>query len=76
LYAVAGHSIYYVRRNPTGLWVLRTDTGQSFEYVRFPNNLIGLDFGTALTVSSDERTIMYTQMDRRESNLMLVENFR
>jgi serine/threonine protein kinase len=76
LYAVAGHSIYYVRRNPTGLWVLRTDTGRSFEYVRFPNNLIGLDFGTALTVSSDERTIMYTQMDRHESNLMFVENFR
>ena len=76
LYALAGHSIYYLRRNPPGLWVLRTDTGRKFEYVRLPKALIGFDGGTALTVSADERVIMYAQTDRRDSNLMLVENFR
>jgi Tol biopolymer transport system component len=76
VYAVAGRSIYYYRHDPPSLWVLRTDTGRKFEYVRFQKDLLGLDGGTGLTVSADERVIMYTQMDRRESDLMLVENFR
>jgi hypothetical protein len=76
LYALAGHSIYYGVRNPPGLWVLRTDTGRKFEYVRFPAANIGLEGGTVFSVSADERTIYFTQTDRRESDLMLVENFR
>ena len=76
LYGVAGRSIYYVVRNPPGIWVLRTETGRKFEYVRFPKAGIGLDAGTALTVSADERTILYTQTDRQESDIMLVENFK
>jgi WD40-like Beta Propeller Repeat len=76
LYAVAGRSIYYAVRNPPGLWVLRTDTGRKFEYVRLPKNEIALDIGSILTVSADEQTIMYAQMDRQESDLMLVENFK
>ena len=76
LYAVSGRSIYYGVKNPPGLWVFRTDTGRKFEYVRFPKPTIGLDAGTAFSVSADERTILFTQMDRQESDLMLVENFR
>jgi Tol biopolymer transport system component len=76
LYAAAGHSIYYIRHNPPAIWVLRTDSGREFEYVRFPKDTIGYDGGTALTVSADERTILYAQTDRRDSNLMLVENFK
>jgi Tol biopolymer transport system component len=75
-YALAGHSIYYCQRDPKSLWVLRTDTGRKFEYVRFSNGTVGLDGGTALTVSADERTILYSQRDRQESDLMLVENFK
>jgi len=77
LYAVAGRSIYYGIRNPASIWVLRTGTGRKFEYVRFPKD--ALEFaggGTAFTVSADERTIMYSQTDRQESDLMLVENFK
>ncbi len=75
LYAVAGHSIYYGVRNPPSLWVLRTDTGRKFEYVRFPKAGIGLDGGTVFSISADERTILFSQTDRQESDLMLVENF-
>ena len=76
LYAVAGRSVYYYLHNPPALWVLRTDTGRKFEYARLPQDLVGFDGGTALTVSADERTIMYTVTERIESDLMLVENFR
>jgi len=77
LYAVVGRSIYYGSRNPPSIWVLRTDTGRKFEYVRFPKDAaVFTGDGTIFTVSGDERTIMYSQMDRQESDLMLVENFR
>jgi len=76
LYALAGHSIYYAVHNPPGLWVLRTDTGRKFEYVRFPKDDFGLDGGTVFSVSADERTILFSRTDRLESDLMLVENFR
>jgi len=37
----------------------------------------GRGFSTpALAVSPDERWILYVQMDRNSSDLMLVENFR
>jgi Tol biopolymer transport system component/tRNA A-37 threonylcarbamoyl transferase component Bud32 len=76
LYAVAGRSIYYGVRNPPGLWVLRTDTGRKFEYVRFPRESFGFDGGTVFSVSADERTILFSQTDRMESDLMLLEHFR
>ena len=76
LYGVAGRGVYYAVRDPPGIWVLRTDTGSKFEYVRFPKPGIGLDAGTAFTVSADERTILYTQTDRQESDIMLLENFK
>lgn len=76
LYALAGRSVYFGVQNPPGLWVLRLDTGKKFEYTRFPKPAIGLDGGTVFSVSSDERSIFFSQTDRRESDLMLVENFR
>ncbi|HXK01252.1 MAG TPA: protein kinase [Verrucomicrobiae bacterium] len=76
LYAVAGRSIYYGVRNPASLWVLRTDTGREFEYVRFAKEGLALDGGTAFSVSADERTILFSQTDLLDSDLMLVENFR
>ena len=77
LYAVAGNSIYYGMQNPQSIWVWRTDTGHKFEYVRFPKEVdVFGGGGTAFTVSADERTILYSQTDRQESDLMLVENFK
>jgi len=76
-YAVAGRSIYYSLRDPASIWVLRLDTGRKFEYVRFPKDAAPFQGGgTAFTVSADERFIMYSQTDRRDSDLMMAENFR
>ncbi len=74
-YALAGRSIYYFP-NAQSLWVLRTDTGRKFEYVRFPHDVEDFGAGTLFTVSADERTILFAQTDRQESDLKLVENFK
>ncbi|MDQ6759781.1 MAG: DPP IV N-terminal domain-containing protein, partial [Acidobacteriota bacterium] len=76
-WAVAGRSIYSLRRDGAlSIWVLRLDTGRQFEYVRFPAGLGPHQNGTTLTVSQDEKFIYFAQVDRNESDLMLVENFR
>ena len=76
-YALAGRSIYYVTNNPPAVWVYRIDSGHKFEYVRFPPGAPPIYYaGTNITVSADERVIMLPLVDRRESDLMLVENFR
>jgi Tol biopolymer transport system component len=74
-YALAGSSIYYFP-NAHSLWVLRTGTGVKFEYVRFPRDVEDFGAGTLFTVSADERTILFAQTDRQESDLKLVENFK
>jgi hypothetical protein len=76
-WAVAGHSLYFVRRRGAeqSLWVHRLETGQQFEYVRFPADRGPETRGTTLTVSQDEKIICFGQTDRFKSDLMLVENF-
>ena len=74
-YAVAGRSIYYFT-DERSLWVLRTATGRKFEYVRFPRDVEDFGAGTLFTVSADERTILFAQTDRQESDLRMVENVR
>ncbi|SPF36090.1 Serine/threonine protein kinase [Candidatus Sulfopaludibacter sp. SbA4] len=76
LYALAGHSVYYGLQNPQRIMVLRLDTGRTFEYVQFPKRATWFDLGTAFTVSADERTILFAQTDRQESDLMLMEDFK
>ncbi|HVI84349.1 MAG TPA: hypothetical protein VNA86_03475, partial [bacterium] len=71
-YAVAGRGIYYFP-DARSLWVLRTDTGRKFEYTRFPRDVADFGAGTLFTVSADERTILFAQTDRVESDLKLVE---
>jgi eukaryotic-like serine/threonine-protein kinase len=74
-YALAGSSIYYFP-NAQSLLVMRTGTGVKFEYVRFPTEVEDFGAGTLFTVSADERTILFAQTDRQESDLKLVENFK
>ena len=76
-YALAGRSIYYTTVNPSAVWVYRLDSGRQFEYVRFPSGTPPIyTAGTNITVSADERVIMLPLVERRESDLTLVENFR
>ena len=74
-YAVAGRGIYGFP-DPRSLWVLRTDTGRKFEYVRFPNDVADYGAGTLFTVSAGERTILFARTDSQDSDLKLVANFR
>jgi len=79
-WAVVGDSIYYMEfatpERPARISVLRMATGQKTEVFRFPANARLRTGGTALTVSPDERSILYVHVDRDESDLMLVENFQ
>jgi Tol biopolymer transport system component len=76
-YALAGRSIYYTMANPSAVWAYRLDSGRRFEYVRFPPGAPPIYMvSTNITVSADERVIMLPLVERRESDLMLVENFR
>jgi len=76
-YALAGRSIYYTTVNPSAVWAYRLDSGRKFEYVRFPPGAPPIiTAGTNITVSADERVIMLPLVERRESDLTLVENFR
>jgi hypothetical protein len=72
---LAGRSIYYLNGH-RAVWVYRLDSRRRFEYVRFPPGASPIFVLGNLTVSADERVIMYPAVDRRESDLMLVENFR
>jgi len=72
---LAGRSIYYLNGD-RAIWVHRLDTGRKFEYVRLPAGASPIFTLGNLTVSADERVIMYPAVDRRESDLMLVENFK
>jgi len=76
-YALAGRSVYYLTISPPAVMVYRLDSGRKFEYARFPAGAPAIyQAGTNITVSADERVIMLPLVDRRESDLMLVENFR
>ena len=74
-YALGKQGIYFIR--PTGqgcgqeLAFLRVSTGQISSIVTIPRSVT---FG--LTLSPDERLILYGQRDQVGSDLMLVENFR
>jgi len=66
-------SIARGRKVPEGY---RLDSGRKFEYVRPAGAPAIYQAGTNITVSADERIIMLPLADRRESDLMLVENFQ
>jgi Tol biopolymer transport system component/DNA-binding winged helix-turn-helix (wHTH) protein len=74
-YALGKQGIYFIRSVGQG-------GGQELAFLRFANHQISpiitiprsVTFG--LTLSPDERLILYSQQDHVSSNLMLVENFR
>jgi Tol biopolymer transport system component len=74
-YTPAPTGIYFIRRTRAGsqedLAFFSFATGQirSLAEIRRPT-------GYGLTVSPDDRTVLYTQIDHASSDLMLVENFR
>jgi serine/threonine protein kinase/WD40 repeat protein len=79
-WAVAGDSIYYTElatpERPARISALRVSSGQKTELFRFPAATRPVTSGTTLTVSPDQRSILYVHTDHAGSDLMLVDNFR
>jgi Tol biopolymer transport system component/DNA-binding winged helix-turn-helix (wHTH) protein len=75
MYAVVGPGIYFIgaqgpdRRYP--LLFYRFATGRTERLIT-----LGLDVQWGLTVSPDQRSVLFVRVDNRGSDLMLVENFR
>jgi Tol biopolymer transport system component/DNA-binding winged helix-turn-helix (wHTH) protein len=73
-WTIGRQCVWFIGRDPRGgghvLNLLRLSTG-AIEQVA----AIAKPPGIGMTVSPDERSVLYTQVDRRESDLMLVENF-
>ena len=73
-FAVTKQGIYFIRRAP--------DVGAVIGFMSFssrmPVDLASIKFpvGMGLAVSPDERSILYTQLDRADSDLFLVDNFK
>jgi Tol biopolymer transport system component len=73
-FAVTKRGIYFIRRGP--------DSGAVISFMSFSNRLtvdlasVKSPLGMGLAVSPDEKTLLYTQFDRADSDLLLVDNFK
>ena len=79
LWAVAHEGIcFFDLRNPAGvaLKLFSLPVGKTTLIRQFSKETIVDPNSTALSVSPDGRSILYTQIDQDSSDLMLVENFR
>ena len=78
-WAVAGANLYWgeaPRDQPGQISVFNPETRKTSALISLAAGVNAFGFGTSLAVSSDEKTILFTRTDRRDSDLMLVENFR
>ncbi len=73
-FAVTKQGIYFIRRAP--------DAGAVIGFMSFSSRMrvdlasLKSPVGMGLAVSPDERSILYTQFDRADSDLFLVDNFK
>jgi Tol biopolymer transport system component len=79
-WGVAGGNLYWGERSrkdqPGRISRFNPSTGQTSDLIPIPPGVLAFGFGTSLTVSPDEKTILFQRTDRLEADLMLVENFR
>jgi len=73
-YAVVKDGIYFIAQSREGRFAvhfLDFSTGKTSQLATIPKTVMW-----GFSVSPDERRILYTQVDREGSDLMLVKNFR
>jgi Tol biopolymer transport system component/serine/threonine protein kinase len=83
-FAVTPRGIYYVTRRgqPRGVMANNGPGGATLQFLTFATGSISTVFTTekqlsiGLSVSPDEKSLLYTQIDRTDSDLWLVDNFR
>ncbi len=73
-FAVADKGIYFVTPNPDGAWVFQFHSFATNKVTTLAEIRQSVSWG--VSVSSDERYVLYTQEDQTGSDLMLVENFQ
>ena len=74
-YAVAKNGIYFISAGSKGIpWRLMFLSFKTSKCQAVANLPRSVELG--LTLSPDEKTVLYSQQDRIDSDLMLVENFR
>jgi Tol biopolymer transport system component len=73
-WALTAHGIYFVDLYSSKVSFLDFKTG-STSFVFAPTRPI-MVWGPNIAVSPDGRSLLYVQVDRRDSDIMLVENFR
>jgi hypothetical protein len=79
-FAVAGGNIYWGEPaqgdEPGHISVFNPATGKASKLIPIPPGVLAFAYPTSLTVSADEKTILFVRTDRQDADLMLVENFR
>ncbi len=76
-WALSATGIYLLRRNPNRVEFYPFGAGRPARTLEFPaGNRFGSRALRLMAVSPDERWILYSQIDREEADLMLIENFR
>jgi Tol biopolymer transport system component/DNA-binding winged helix-turn-helix (wHTH) protein len=73
-FAVAKRGIYFVRPAPESQAIISFKDFSSGAIEDLA--VLEVPIGSGLAVSPDERSILYTQLDRSDSDLFLVDNFR
>jgi len=73
-FAVGRKGIYFVAPNPDGSSAVQFQSFATCKVTTIALIQRSLEFG--LSVSPDERFILYTQVDQSGSDLLLVENFQ
>ena len=73
-FAVGRKGIYFVAPNPDGSSAVQFQSFATGKVTTIALIQRSLEFG--LSVSPDERFILYTQVDQSGSDLLLVENFQ
>ncbi|MBV9082105.1 MAG: PD40 domain-containing protein [Acidobacteriaceae bacterium] len=69
-YALGRNKVYFVRKDRQSIAVLNLANGKITAIAHTPRPV-----GLGLSVSPDERLLLYSQLDHVSSELMLVENF-
>lgn len=73
-FTVTADNIYYLRREGNGenwLWSFETGTKREKKLARIEKNPMN-----GLSLAGDGKSVIYTQVDSRGSDLMMVEGFR
>jgi serine/threonine protein kinase/WD40 repeat protein len=79
-WAVAGRRLYFrtesTRTEPQRILSIDLDTGKQRSLLTLSQNIPVRPSGTSISVSQDERWILFGQIDRQERDIMLVDGFR